>query len=85
MCLLLVATLFGVISLADEDNPGKNNCGKNSTLWADHKVLVHIIQRGSYTSPPVLLNVCNGFTLKVPITTAADDKFCDIFPNFRQK
>ena len=23
-------------------------------------------------------------TLKVPIT-AADDKFCDIFPNFRQK
>ena len=25
------------------------------------------------------------FTLKAPITTAADDKFCDIFPNFRQK
>ena len=24
-------------------------------------------------------------TLKAPITTAADDKFCDIFPNFRQK
>ena len=23
--------------------------------------------------------------LKAPITTAADDKFCDIFPNFRQK
>ena len=22
--------------------------------------------------------------LKAPITTAADDKFCDIFPNFRQ-
>ena len=21
-------------------------------------------------------------TLKAPITTAADDKFCDIFPNF---
>ena len=31
---------------------------------------------------------CNriGFlTLKVPITTAADDKICDIFPNFRKK
>ena len=24
-------------------------------------------------------------TLKAPITTAADDKFWDIFPNFRQK
>ena len=24
----------------------------------------------------------NGLTLKVPITTAADDKFCDILPNF---
>ena len=24
-------------------------------------------------------------TLKAPITTAADYKFCDIFPNFRQK
>ena len=24
-------------------------------------------------------------TLKAPITTAADDKFCEIFPNFRQK
>ena len=24
-------------------------------------------------------------TLKAPITTVADDKFCDIFPNFEQK
>ena len=24
-------------------------------------------------------------TLKAPITTAADDKFCDIFPNFEKK
>ena len=24
-------------------------------------------------------------TLKAPITTAADDKFCEIFPNFRKK
>ena len=24
-------------------------------------------------------------TLKAPITTAADDKFCDIFPSFQQK
>ena len=24
-------------------------------------------------------------TLKAPITTAADDKFCKIFPNFQKK
>ena len=24
-------------------------------------------------------------TLKTPVTTAADDKFCNIFPHFRQK
>ena len=24
-------------------------------------------------------------TLKAPFTTAADDKFCGIFPNFRKK
>ena len=28
---------------------------------------------------------CYGLTLKAPITTAADDKFSDIFPNFQQK
>ena len=26
----------------------------------------------------------NLLTLNTPITTAADDKICDIFPNFRQ-
>ena len=25
-----------------------------------------------------------GLTLKAPITTAADGKFCDIFPTFRK-
>ena len=27
----------------------------------------------------------NLLTLKAPITTAADDKFCEIFPNFQKK
>ena len=27
----------------------------------------------------------DALTLKAPITTAADDKFSDIFPNFRKK
>ena len=30
-------------------------------------------------------NQCKYLTLKAPITTAADDKFCDIFPNFQKK
>ena len=30
-----------------------------------------------------LVYIING--LKAPITTAADDKFCDIFPSFQQK
>ena len=28
---------------------------------------------------------CKELTLKAPITTAADDKFCDILPNFWKK
>ena len=27
---------------------------------------------------------CDQLTLKAPITTAADDKFCDIYPSFRK-
>ena len=34
------------------------------------------------TSPNDYVQILN---LKAPITTAADDKFCDIFPNFRNK
>ena len=29
--------------------------------------------------------VIAALTLKAPITTAADDSFCNIFPNFRKK
>ena len=32
-------------------------------------------------SAHVLLNL---LTLKAPIATAADDKFCDIFPSFKK-
>ena len=34
---------------------------------------------------PFMIFACPVMTLKAPITTAADDKFCDVFPNFRQK
>ena len=30
-------------------------------------------------------NMFSLLTLKGPITTAADDKFCDIFPSFKKK
>ena len=32
-----------------------------------------------------LIYYANVLTLKAPITTAADAKFCDIFPSFRKK
>ena len=32
-----------------------------------------------------LSNIIIQLALKAPITTAADDKLCDIFPNFRKK
>ena len=32
-----------------------------------------------------LKHISETLTLKAPITTAVGDKFCDIFPSFRQK
>ena len=45
------------------------------------------LRRGSSLSHSVCVWGGGGgaLTLKAPITTAADDKFCDIFPNFRIK
>ena len=34
---------------------------------------------------PALCSLLLTLTIKATITTAADDKFCDIFPSFRQK
>ena len=33
----------------------------------------------------IVMNGGNGLTLEAPITTAAEDKFRDIFPNFQKK
>ena len=41
--------------------------------------------RARYREDLEKLSFLEMLTLKAPITTAADDKFCDIFPNFRQK
>ena len=40
------------------------------------------LQRLSADKPPLARKE---LTLKAPITTAADDIFCNIFPNFRKK
>ena len=32
-----------------------------------------------------LSDLAHALALKAPITTAADNKFCDIFPNFQKK
>ena len=45
--------------------------------WPPNSEL-HVLHNNS------LLKLTYFLTLKVPITTAADDKFCDIFPNFRK-
>ena len=54
-------------------NPNKNFDKKK-------KVVYQFCENNNCCNPRVSL-----ITLKVPITTAADDKFWDIFPNFRQK
>ena len=44
---------------------------------------MHILAGYSFASSSFLKHL--ELTLKAPITTAADDKFCDIFSNFRKK
>ena len=65
----------------------------DASLTADPGVASSIPAR-SYTfveidheiiSTVILLLPLNHLTLKAPITTAADGKFWNIFPNFRQK
>ena len=46
--------------------------------------VIHVINR-LMTNPPEAVGDEKVLALKAPITTAADDKFCHIFPNFRQK
>ena len=54
-------------------------CQSNQYLRKYKKVIPE--SRDFHKHPPFLIHL----TLKAPITTAADDKFCDIFPSLRQK
>ena len=49
-----------------------DNC---NSIWKENKIYNNIHKPGGNVH----------LTLKTPITTAADDKFCDIFPNFWMK
>ena len=44
-------------------------------------------KKNQQTATKIMKNVpsMQKITLKAPITTAADDKYCDFFPNFRKK
>ena len=58
---------------------------KNTSDWLE--LLTSII--GEAHLPPILdlklIWKLFELNIKAPITTAADDKFCNIFPSFRQK
>ena len=55
--------------------------GKNAPLLTH----VHYVAHHLSCACSDAANDIQFLTLKAPITTAADDKFCDIFPSFRQK
>ena len=44
----------------------------------------HVLKEATITGKN-MLSIVLLLTLKVPITTAVDDKFCEILPNFRKK
>ena len=48
------------------------------------KVCMLLILHAFLLSPDFFLLRYFILTLKAPIATASDDKFCDIFPNFRK-
>ena len=58
-------------------------CERLMVMWVEHEKNYlpkqQLPQNMCMTMPGALV------TLKGPIMTAADDKFCDIFPNFRKK
>ena len=43
----------------------------------------HPISEADNIKPSLALPFSKNLILKAPITTAADDKFCDIFPSFQ--
>ena len=60
----------------------KTITNKNTPIWG---YLLRFHTRSiCYSLFPIYIT-CIYLTLKAPITTAADDKFCNIFPSFRQK
>ena len=55
------------------------------SLWRIWHILLGLHCLLKYLFMVSKMKRANTLTLKVPITTAADNKFCDIFPNFQKK
>ena len=60
-----------------EINESKNDMNVHEVYYKTNIFGVYILSFG--------LMVAVNLSLKAPITTAADDKFCNIFPNFLKK
>ena len=58
-------------------------CNKQKQNHSKHEV--DMWSRNVLVSTPWVMLLLSALTLKAPVTTAADDKFCDTFPNFRKK
>ena len=50
-----------------------------------HKAACHPTKYDIINVIKLFMTIANCLTLKEPITTATDEKYCDIFPNFQQK
>ena len=60
----------------------KNECISKVVFIIWFSLILTVVTMQSTSS---LASQVVALTLKASITTAADDKFCDIFPNFRMK
>ena len=59
-----------------------------TSIWKANKIAVHsfsICSQVSTLKGVIIYLLLSHITLKAPIKTAADEKFCDIFPNFPKK
>ena len=96
LCHLLCHLLMCFSRLYCKHYGPRSDCSLRSRLIRAHSVC--FLDKNSFQRNLILVEIINRqyfedkkywqnkqLTLKAPITTAADDKFCNIFPNFRKK
>ena len=77
-----------MIDLNESMGPGSNSgpLDLQSDLHLLPDTLPTVLCGPGFMSQKILQELLSwDLTLKAPITTAAEGKFCDTFPNFRQK